>query len=290
VRAEPQKQTFSLGISHTPWVPDRVESVQRLRSGLGLEGADGAEARIPGLVAYREFSERCPNWVWSGDMWRWAAETSATHCIFLQDDDLVAPNFWPALSAMLETVPDEVISLYNGHPGTMTLARDGDRWYTTADGLVGQAYVFPRPLLRDFLLWRHVALRPRALDHIDEDTLIDVWAIHQKRRIWHPVVTLYEHDLTMQSNFGNDHHEYRGPMVTWRDAEVLGFSAPDLELPRWWRGASKDDRPSPVHLGRFYRNIHWLARDSTRSGMTLERLQECEADACPPRYKRFFTR
>lgn len=287
----PRPVSFALGISHTPWVSDRLESMARLRRELGTEGDAAGGAVLPGLVAYREFTERCPNWVWSGEMWRWAAETTATHCVFLQDDDQVAPNFWAALSAMVAVAPREVLSLYNGHPATMTLARQATRWYTTADGLVGQAYVFPRDVLAEFLAWRRFELHPNAFDQIDEDSLIDVWAVHQGRRIWHPVVTVYDHDLSLPSNFGNDHHEYRGPTVTWRDAEILGFSPPDLEQPSWWRGdASGGGRPTPVHLGRFYRSMHWLARVSTRSGMTRERLAACEVDACPAAYKRFFTR
>ena len=134
---ETPKATVALGISHTPWIAERVQSMAVLRHGLGVDGPDVVSAGVvPVLVAYREFSDRCPNWVWSGEMWRWAAETRATHCLFLQDDDIVPPNFWPALSAMLEVVPDQVISLYNGHPGTMTLSREGARWYTTADVLV----------------------------------------------------------------------------------------------------------------------------------------------------------
>lgn len=287
---EASAHTFSLAISHTPWVPDRVESMQRLRRGLGLGGEGATGQDVPGLVAYREFTERCPNWVWSGDMWRWAAETTATHCIFLQDDDLVAPNFWRALSAMLQAVPDQIVCLYNGHPGTMTLAREGARWYTTADGLVGQAYVLPRTLLEEFLLWRHYEIRALSLGNIDEDTLLDVWAVHQARRVWHPVVTLYDHDLSLASNYSNDHHEYRGPTVTWKDEDVLGFSVADMEQASWWSGKSGGEQPSPPHLGRFYRNVHWLAHQSTRSGMTAERLKECDADACPVRYKRFFSR
>jgi hypothetical protein len=292
MRGQGGKPTIALGISHTPWVPARVESMARLRRGLGIESSEaGLPLQVPSLVAYREFSERCPNWLWSGEMWRWAAETTATHCLFLQDDDTVAPNFWPALSAMLATVPDQVVSLYNGHPGTMTLAREQARWYTTADGLVGQAYLFPRELLAEFLAWRRYELRPRAFDTIDEDSLIDVWAVHQGRRIWHPVVTLYDHDLSIASSFGNDHHEYRGPAVTWKDGDVLGFSVTDLVAPEWWVGAADDEgRPLRPHLGRFYRNLHWLARTSTRSGLSDDRIDACEDDVCPPAYKRFFTR
>ena len=282
--------TLSLAISHTPWVPDREQSMARLRHGLGIE-REGSMELPPNLVAYREFTDRCPNWVWSGEMWRWAAETSATHCLFLQDDDIVAPNFWRALDALLGVVPDEVISLYNGHPATMTLAREGARWYTTADGLVGQAYLFPRELLATFLDWRRFELRPKSIDQIDEDSLVDVWAVHQGRRIWHPVVTVYEHDLSLPSSFGNDHHEYRGPAVTWSDRHVLGFELADLERSAWWREPfSGADRPAPPHLGRFYRTMHWLAHVHTRSGMTPERVRECEADGCPDAYRRFFTR
>ena len=161
--------SIALTITHAPWIPERAENMRLLRELKG--GAD----------FYCEETERCPNWVWSENQWRKSVETGADYHLFIQDDLRVAPNFWQTLRAMLTAVPNEVVCLYNGHPATKTLAREGYVWCTTADGLVGMGYVFPRELLQEFITWRTFALKPNAVEHITEDTLIDVWCVAMGR-------------------------------------------------------------------------------------------------------------
>ena len=140
--------TFCLGIPHTPWVPARVESLTKLLIALGESEADGV------LRARRVFGERALNHVWSEEMWRWGVSREGrsggvdpTHFLTLQDDVKVAPNFWPALRAMVEAVPDEVIALEVVHPAAPLLAAKGHRWFTSPDCIVGVGYVLPMAAL-----------------------------------------------------------------------------------------------------------------------------------------------
>lgn len=250
--------SIALSITHAPWIPERVENMRKLRD---LRG--GAEF-------YHEETERCPNWVWSENQWRWALDTLADYAVFLQDDLRVAPDFWKALSHMLQEVPHDVICLYNGHPATRTLAREGYRWCTTADGLVGMGYVFPRAALQEFITWRTFALKPLAVEHITEDTLIDVWCVATGRKVLHPIPTIIDHIVELDSSYGNDSHRYRRPAVTWEDAKMLG-----------------EFREGTPHLGRFYRGLHWVAKRWLKE-FDPKRMHEVERDECPEKYRRFF--
>lgn len=249
---------IALSITHAPWIPERVENMRKLWEILRVDGF------------YHEETERCPNWVWSENQWRWSLETGADYCLFLQDDLRVAPDFWKALWSMLEAVPDQVISLYNGHPATKTLAREGYRWCTTADGLVGMGYVFPRALLQEFVTWRSFALKPLAVEHITEDTLIDVWCVATGRKVWHPIPTIIDHLVELDSSYGNDAHRYRRPSVTWEDADLLG-----------------EEQDGVVHLGRFYRGIHWVAKRWLKE-VDPKMMHAAELDECPEKYRRMF--
>ncbi len=218
--------TFALGIPHTPWIPARVASLERLRGSLDL------------IHDFRIFADRAPNHVWSAQMWHWAAETGTTHFLQLQDDVIVTPQFWKVLRAMVSAVPDQLIGLESvlEYPGP---------WYTTSDGLIGVGYVFPMLPLREFLEWRAHALCKGAVESIDEDTLIDVWCVAIGRRIWHPVPTIIDHDTDIKSTYGHEHHSHRRPKVTWKD-----------------RSTDVDWTPGDVlHAGHFYGgNVARLAR------------------------------
>jgi hypothetical protein len=235
--------SFALGVPHTPWFPARVESLRRLIGSLylfddpeevGPLHVVGPNLKIEGV---RIFTDRAPYDVWSGQMWRWGVETGATHFLTLQDDAMVAPNFWPALRGMVEAAPDRVIGLESVHQ--LSLACPG-RWYTTSEGLIGVGYVVPVPMLRSFLEWRSGSLCKGGIESVTEDTLICTWALVTGHRIWHPMPTIIDHDTEIPSTYGNDGHTHRRPLVTWRDIEP-GESA------AWWKPA----REVP-HAGQFY--------------------------------------
>jgi hypothetical protein len=277
---------IALCISHTPWVPSRFESMARLRTGLGITDEErrlGSIENAPfGLIPYREMTDRASNWVWSESMWQWGVDQDVDYCLFGQDDLLVAPNFWRVLDAMLIAMPDEVIALDTCHPSARTAARKGTRWVTTADGLVGLMYCWPRKLLQDdFMPWRRTGVRHPGVEGMSEDTLQGIWALSRGRRIFHPVPTILDTDADIASTYGNDRHLYPRPSVNWKDGDVCGWSAEDLERPDFWNPSSV------VHLGRFYKQAHWWARQYVR-GFTEEQLAAAEADRLPEEYARFF--
>jgi hypothetical protein len=226
--------TFALGLPHTPWVPERVESWRRLLSAVGIESsADLSTDLITTQCVARAFTEREPNRVWARRMWSWGAESGASHLVTLQDDVTVSPRFWACLRAMIRARPDDVIGLSSVHPMGPEIARQGRRWYQTAGSLVGWAYVVPVPALRAFLRWCDE--RPETVLARNEDDLLGDWCSEQTSGatwgVWHPVPTLADHDVSIASTYANDSHMHRRATVTWR-----GYPLEDLAEPDWWRG------------------------------------------------------
>jgi len=249
---------ISIAISHTPWIEERVASFQRLLGQLGP-------------CEVMSFQDRMPNWAWSFLMWQWAAmeaPVDVTHCLFLQDDVEVAPDFWAQLRQMIAQVPYEIIGLESCHPAAPKIASEGIGWYTTIDGLVGPGYVFPRQLLADFIGWRKRELMPGAAVRISEDTLIGVYAMARGRKIYHPVPTIIDHDTSIKSSYLNDEHKHRRPLATWRTHD---------------RSTLDCDASNAVHLGRFYESNHWLCRQYVYD-WAPQRHWTCELDRCPEQY------
>ncbi len=225
--------TFALGIPHTPWRPERVESLERLRVSLG--GFDSGP-----VAASRLFVDREPNHVWSEKMWRWATGTSASHFLTLQDDAIVAPDFWKHLRAMVSAVPEQIIGLESVHPASRNVR---DCWYTTPDCLIGVGYVVPIQTLRNFLTWRS-KLRKGAIETLTEDTQIGLYAMHTGYNVWHPVPTIIDHDTGLPSTYDNDAHGFRRPLVTWQNREMPKDWTPieATALPRFYKSTPKNLR------------------------------------------------
>jgi hypothetical protein len=226
----------SLSISHAPWIPERVESFERLRTQLIASGWPWEES--PHDVE----QERAPNWEWSGRMWRRAVEMGADWCLFLQDDVTVCPAFTSWIQAMIECCrrpADGAICLEVVHPAAQLVASAGHAWFTTRDGLVGCGYLLRRELLEEFLAWREPRLE--VCKTINEDTLLGLWHLITGRLVLHPVPTCIDHDTEMASTYaGNGQHANRRPLVRWDTTEATDGT----DLARW--GAS-----SIPHLGIF---------------------------------------
>lgn len=231
--------TFALGLPHTPWNPERVKSFARLCRSVGLEVGHTATAEFAGVarrdcpaVDFRFFADKEPNRVWAQKLWRWAASTSATHLIQLQDDCEPSPEFWARLHAMVSANPNVIIGLEAAHPNGPDLNARGDRWYVTNSWLVGVGYVFPMGLLREFLAWCDA--NPEQVSQHNEDELINVWvsSANGPKQCWHPIPTLIDHDTSIPSTYDNDTHAHRRPTVTWRDGS---WSDEQLKSPEFWR-------------------------------------------------------
>jgi hypothetical protein len=220
--------------------------MRRLRSALSSSATETNEPLDASL--YREFTDREPNRVWAQKLWRWAACLGpedvlsgtgevvghtvgrATHLVQLQDDVIPAPNFWPALTAMVTANPDAFIGLEANHPMSLEQHRLGHRWFKTRAWVVGVGYVFPiggPNSIREFLKWCDA--HPEIVATSNEDDLIGKWISKTGRDCWHPIPTIIDHDLSIPSVYGNDHHQHRRPVVTWQ-----GFPPGPLEDPNYW--------------------------------------------------------
>lgn len=210
---------------HAPWISARVESLARLLTELFVPAhipIDGASqlcmsgTLADGLTRLRVFDEKCPNWKWSRDLWAWAAETSATHLVQLQDDVITAPNFWAALSAMVEAMPNQIIGLQGAHEKFRTLAKEGHRWASSSAWMVGVGYIIPRETLPALLAYRD-GLPAAVVQATNEDDLISRFCMDTGHMIMHPIPTIIDHDTSIESTYGNGEHMFRRPTVTWRE-------------------------------------------------------------------------
>ena len=261
---------FSVSLSHTPWIPERIPHAKALQ----------ADIKRPVVLC----TEKAPNHVWSAHMWEDAAETKQPYHLFIQDDVLIAPDFEQCLEAMLTGMPPKLLGLETAHPAARTLMRRGEAWCSTTDGLIGVAYVIEHNTLVDFLEWRQHALAPKAVEKITEDTLINLYGVSKGIHILHPVPTIIDHDVEVKSTYGNDHHKYRRPSVTWQDMQWIGMQEEWLKDPDYWRLQPGEE---VTHLGRFYKSPHHELRRYVK-GFTQADFDRIEADRVPKPFDRYF--
>ena len=274
--AEGDAVKIALGIPHTPWVPERMKSMARLRASLArpslrversADGLDEAPVLVPSNVGYREFTERESNKVWPRKMWTWGSETLKEPTdlfVTIQDDTLIAPCFWPALKAMVQHLPPlAVLGLSATHPLGPEVARQGHRWYRTRSWVIGWGYGMRRADLAEFIAW--IDARPELVAQCNEDELVNRWVSATGRFTWHPVPTIVDHDTSIDSQYKNDHHAHRRSTVTWRDFGEGSLTDPDFWLP------SGDPQllalPSPTHCWYCMERLAFMM--SQRTGAAL---------------------
>lgn len=220
--------------------------------------------------------------------WSWAARAYACaidmkkDLLILQDDVLLADRAWEWFAAMRSVHPDRVLALHANHPGARKLFVDGPvRWYSTVDGLVGPAHLWPLEKLESMVDWMDAEVPQRVRERINEDDMCGLWAMANNERIFHPVVTPIDHDISIDSTYGNDNHRQRRPAVTWRDAEWYGDTTDYTQASAW--------QTTCAHFGRYYRSsylrLRHVMKDKQEAELTIQRL---ERDVCPEQYGRWF--
>lgn len=239
---------FSLAISHTPWVPERLASMRRLYTQI--------EADITGKkprVIYEEFADKEPNHVWSEKMWKWATEQDVQWCVFLQDDAVVSPSFFDDLDTITGYCCDtpfaySVVGLQVAHPAAVALAADGFTGFLTHDGLVGVGYAIKREALVLFLDWRANQLKEGVVENVGEDTLLGLWCALTGTCVYHPIPTIVDHDTTIPSTYDNGSHPNRHSRVRWDT--VLPNRELNLRVP---------------HMGCFYQATLPMLKEVTKN-------------------------
>lgn len=212
-------------IPHAPHMPGRRESLDRLL----------LTPRFSPVV----FSEKEPHWSWSRKMWRHGLESGADWLVQLQDDVMVPETFTAACEAMLTSVPEgaEVVAMTTIHPLAREVARQGQRWHTTREWLMGNAYALKASFLRELVPWVE---KNEALARVTcEDALINRFCVQTGRSVFHCLPSLAEHDLSVPSTWGDqaramgldrpEEHGHRQTAVSWRD-----FSPQEITRPEFW--------------------------------------------------------
>lgn len=215
--------TFAVGVPHTPWNVDRVVSLGQL----------AATLKTWDLENFQLFEEQESYVEWSKKLWEWGLTRDTTHLLQLQDDVIAAPNFWPAINAMVEAVPDKIIGLQGAHPINRTLARDGHRWARSHAWMVGVGYIIPRSDLEELVKFRGIF--DGIAHEKTEDEFIAWFCTETGRDVWHPIPTIIDHDTELPSTYahlGNDKHEFRRPTVTWREFGEDEITRLDFWQPR----------------------------------------------------------
>lgn len=227
---------LALSITHAAHRPERVASFERLRSQVGSTW-DFVHVE----------SDPMPCHEWSLRQWQWALDCGADATVFLQDDVTVCERFHEVAAAIAEAGRDRIVCLHSNHPRAAALAEAGHHWYTSADGLVGNGYILGRAQLEGLLHFR----RACVVDPADwnEDTLIDAYAMATEQRIYHCVPSPIDHDTSLPSTWGADHHAHRRPYARIvPDMHAIDWTIPDGVL----------------HVGRIYMGNHWrLVTDTT---------------------------
>ena len=239
----PTEIRLALAIPHASWIPERVQSMARLRAAL-LASPVPSLQDDSGANRIAVFADREPPHVWNEKLMRWALATDATHLLQLQDDAIPAPCFWAAARAMVEVHPTQVLGLHTASPFARGYAEEADasgdtvRWVTTTDWLVGTGWIAPVDAIARYLRWRAEDLAPSAVGDVSEEALFGLFCMATRRRIFHPIPAIIDHDVSLASTFGRDGNPFRRPSVLWDQGPSYGHAwhEVDLEAPDFWRG------------------------------------------------------
>jgi hypothetical protein len=180
-------------------------------------------------------------------MLSWGVATEADFFLTLQDDVELAPNFWGALTAMLEAWyggdagdnlerPPELLCLASNHSLAPEVARQGRRSYY-CPSVLGWGWGCSAGVLGRLL--RDLESGPKSIDAYrsqtpggSEDVMIAKWAAGSGALVRHPVPTIVDQRYVPSTFEGNDRHTHRKATVTWRD---YGDRAASMTYPEFWR-------------------------------------------------------
>lgn len=280
--------TIALCITHAAHDARRQKSMERLRADLhlgdiALAGAEGA-ATVPifGRILYREETERAPHHVWSKNQWEWGASLGADWVLYLQDDVLVAPDFWVRLEDVLRDVMNyenrSILSLLTNHLGARLAFVEGASGYWTRDGVMGNGYAATPKTLADVLAWRDLEVVPGSAERISEDVLLSLYALSREQLVYTPLPGLIDHDLTVGTLHAHEHGWNRRAYVRWDDEDR-----------RTGLGDEGDEYSHKAqHFGRYYETAHQMLPgvllDAEHAFVVARRAEE---DVCPPRFARW---
>lgn len=181
---------LSAAVMHTPWVPFRALTVDRLRR------------QIPRL---RVCADHDREGVWPTARRAWLAHSQlATHHLVLQDDVGLCPGFWRGLPAMVAQAAQQPLYLFSARPAVAKAAQlAGVRWVREPGALWAQAIVLPVPMIHAWLDW----LDEQGIGddwHPEwDDVRLSLYLMAHRLDCWIPVPNPVEHLLPCGSTIGH---------------------------------------------------------------------------------------
>lgn len=210
--------TFSLVVNHAPWAKERMATALLLLA----EGIGHVQTFRLHDEDYRGGGPNAKDKpvLFSINQWNWSAQQTVTHHVFMTDDLELAPGFWPILSAMVSTAPEDVIGLLSNHPKSVDLLREGYRWYRTNSWVVGPCYVVPHAAMTDLADWAERRWPDQTWDKLgwSDDSELNHWvSTRGRKQALHPLPTPIEHKREL-STWGHTGHgdDYSHERVSWR--------------------------------------------------------------------------
>lgn len=210
---------MKFAIANAAWSPDRDVLCKELTE------------RVGNCVIFQS-ERREPAAVWARRIWEWASKIDDHVCV-LNDDVTVIDNFPSVCRAMVEAVPNEVISLHCQAPDAVIEAQNGSHW-ARCYWLTGPGYILPPGAAKELLDWK----APWSyVSRINEDNVAIHWAWDNQKPIWNCIPAVICHRTEIPSTLGYDHHSFRVPSVHWdqykdQDLTQKSFWEPDGE-PNW---------------------------------------------------------
>ena len=203
--------TVSMSIMHASFDPERRAMLHALLRSLG----DSESYLAKSLVSYDVIadSRRAGPWPTAKRAWQSGVTSGATHHLVLQDDTIAVPGLLASLPAIVNAVPDQIISLWCNRPTVMRGAAMAGSCWIRGTSARGPALLMPTDVVDEFLRWQSRAIRAGAPD----DVRVSLYAHAHKRHIWSTVPSLVEH-IGKESTLGH-------PRGRWTHAGMLASDA-----------------------------------------------------------------
>ncbi len=158
------------------------------------------------------------------------------HVLVLQDDILLSAAFIRAVEAILELLPDKLITFFSNRDEILQARAEGKLWALLNRLLMAQAYVMPTPMIEDFLLFAEKHIKPEIYF---DDNRITVWMLKNNIKAWATAPSLVQHlcwdSTTLRGGYKEGHRfDPKQRMASW----FLGFERSGLEVD-WTKGLDK---------------------------------------------------